>query len=1080
MTARSTHTADGFFALRTPLLSFDELLAWAQGTSVAAAPIDDERAFSKSVEDDMRLLRERLASVARRPEIRQALFVASPSLEDAIMHWLRAPADGRGRDADLAFARYYQRMSVRCTPFGVFAGFSVGTLGDETRLSLPPRESYRTHTRLDMDYLFALCEALAKEKAVRAALRHRPNTSLYRAGGEIRYAEARLAGKARSYHLVTVVPNEYIEALLERARAGVRPSELVQLLVDMDPELEDEAAEFVDELIDSQVLVSDLTPPVTGVQPIHALIELSSEYEPLTDARAVLVAVRDDIARLDAHGLGETPEAYRAVAERLEPLPTKVELSRLFQVDMSKPATATLGKRVVDEVMRAVDLAARLARPPREDRLAAFRRAFTTRYQDREVPLLEVLDEESGIGFEGSEGSDHAPLLHGLPLQGSPASAAAPALSEMETWLLRRLMETGSDVEEIVLSDKDIEQLAARDPIALPNAFNVGCNVFAASEDAVRRGDFQLQFDGVYGPSGANMLGRFCHADPTLESSVRQHLRHEEACQPEAVFAEIVHLPEGRLGNILARPVLRDYEIAYLGRSGAPEDRVLSADDLLVSIIGGRVVLRSRRLGKTVIPRMTTAHNHSHRRNLNVYRFLAALQQQDETIGWRWSWGALDASPRLPRVRHGRLLLAARSWRLGRSDLESLKKGTTASRVRALRSWHARSGAPRFLSLVDADNELPIDFENVMSLEAFAHVVKGRPSCRLEELLPTRDGLLASGVEGPFFHEIMIPFSRKDGRSQPKPTPYLSRPALHAQRRFLPGQQWLYAKLYTGAATLDRLLITVVAPLVQRFVREGACDRWFFIRYGDPDWHLRLRFRGSPDYVHGPLLNALREYAEQATAEGRLHTMVLDSYDRELERYGGNVGIDLAEQLFQIDSEAVLEIIECLDGASDSVDARWLLTLRGIDRMLDDLGLDFEAKCSLVRGLRRSFGQEFKADASALKHQLGAKFRAERKKAEHALGDMTSQDPAIASAVAALTRRSERLRPIGLALVVAERRGELIRPLADLASSFVHMHANRLVRSSGRAHELVLHDFLTRIYESRVARAKTRGNDSAR
>ena len=34
------------------------------------------------------------------------------------------------------------------------------------------------------------------------------------------------------------------------------------------------------------------------------------------------------------------------------------------------------------------------------------------------------------------------------------------------------------------------------------------------------------------------------------------------------------------------------------------------------------------------------------------------------------------------------------------------------------------------------------------------------------------------------------------------------------------------------------------------------------------------------------------------------------------------------------------------------------------------------------------------------------------------------------------------------------------------------MHVNRLIRSAQRAHELVLYDLLTRLYESQVARAK--------
>lgn len=56
--------------------------------------------------------------------------------------------------------------------------------------------------------------------------------------------------------------------------------------------------------------------------------------------------------------------------------------------------------------------------------------------------------------------------------------------------------------------------------------------------------------------------------------------------------------------------------------------------------------------------------------------------------------------------------------------------------------------------------------------------------------------------------------------------------------------------------------------------------------------------------------------------------------------------------------------------------------------------------------------------------------------------------------------------------------GKLAGPLTDLASSYVHMHVNRLIRASRRAHELVLYDFLSQLYDSRLAREARSGSNS--
>ena len=175
----------GFFVLRTPLLPFE---AYAQSLRPADAQV-----------------------LAERPDVADALHLASPALVDAL-------ASDRRERALPKLAAYLARAATRPTPFGLFAGCTVGTLDRTTRLELCGREAYTRHTRLDNDYLFALVAALEADATVRPALRWRPNSSLYRAGGRWRYAEARVDGTLRSYHLVAVDDSDAIATVLGRRR----------------------------------------------------------------------------------------------------------------------------------------------------------------------------------------------------------------------------------------------------------------------------------------------------------------------------------------------------------------------------------------------------------------------------------------------------------------------------------------------------------------------------------------------------------------------------------------------------------------------------------------------------------------------------------------------------------------------------------------------------------------------------------------------------------------------------------------------------------------------------------------------
>ena len=1058
----------GFFVLRTPLLPLGEWLSWGEGLRSPQASADGN--LEQALESDRQTLRERLRQIVARPEVREALFVASPSLDESLDAWMRQPSSERGQKVERTLVRYFTRMCSRPTPFGLFAGCSVGTVADRTRLQIDPRTAYERHTRLDMDFLTALTQALGREAAAREAFAFFPNSSLYQAAGRLRYVESRLEGKARTYHLAAVEPTDYLLATLQRSAAGARLSELERGLCEADAEVSaEEAKEYVATLLDNQILVPDFGLPVTGPEPAHRLIAQLRDVPSMAAAARRLRAVQDGIGQLDAQGLGRPPEHYRELARGLEGLPAKVELPRLFQVDLHKPAAgASLGPEVVDEIVEAVRLLHRIAPKRTSAALERFKEAFRKRYEGREVRLVDALDEEAGIGFEASTApaAEGSPLLEGLAFPAATEESAS--WSARDAFLLTKLSDTlRAGSKEISLSDGDLRALENKEPPPLPDAFMVLAKLIGAPLVPPRR----ILVGGIDGPSGAKLLGRFCHGDPKLSCFVEQHLRAEEALRPEAIYAEIVHLPEGRIGNVLLRPVLREYEIPYLGLSGAPREKQIPVTDLTVSLLGPRIVLRSMRLGKEVVPRMTNAHNFGVR-SLGIYRFLCSLQIDGVAPGLGFGWGTLENAPYLPRVVRGRLVLSKARWRLRAEEIKGLTEKRASEPYRAVQQMRHRLGLPRWVQLAEGDNALLIDLDNALSVDTFVHLLKGRSSARLDELLPEPTELPAWGPEGAFAHELVIPFvlQRRTQSDRVRPRA-VTAPFV---RTVHPGSVWLYAKLYAGTSGVDQILRSV-APLIRRTTGAGAVDQWFFIRYGDPDWHLRLRLHGTPEKLAEEILPALQSTLAPLIGTGELWRLQLDTYEREIERYGGPEGILIAEKLFSADSDAALGIIELLWG-DEGADARWRLALRGMDMLLDDLGLDLEAKLSLVKAARESFGREFRVDAG-FEHQLGHKYRKERAAVEALLDREGDGDSTLAPGLRLLDQRSRRIRAIASELRACEAAGRLTATVPELAQSFLHMHANRLLRSAARAQELVLYDFLARTYESRLARAR-RGADA--
>jgi thiopeptide-type bacteriocin biosynthesis protein len=180
--------------------------------------------------------------------------------------------------------------------------------------------------------------------------------------------------------------------------------------------------------------------------------------------------------------------------------------------------------------------------------------------------------------------------------------------------------------------------------------------------------------------------------------------------------------------------------------------------------------------------------------------------------------------------------------------------------------------------------------------------------------------------------------------------------------------------------------------------------------------------------------------------------------------------VELSERLFHADSEAVLAIVELLVGDA-GLDARWRLTLRGMDRLLDDLGLPLEERLELLRRVAASFAREHRADKHT-EETLSARFRRERPALEALLDPARDAGSELEPGFELLAERSGRLAPIAAELREAQAQGLLTVNVADLAASYLHMHANRLLRGAARAQELVIYQFLVRLYESQLARRK--------
>ncbi len=140
-------------------------------------------------------------------------------------------------------------------------------------------------------------------------------------------------------------------------------------------------------------------------------------------------------------------------------------------------------------------------------------------------------------------------------------------------------------------------------------------------------------------------------------------------------------------------------------------------------------------------------------------------------------------------------------------------------------------------------------------------------------------------------------------------------------------QNWLAAYLYYGEPWED-FLLNLVAPFVEMVFNKNFAEQYFFIRYWERGPHIRLRFKGNRKCTDKDLKPKIEKFFTEYFREkpsGRKepqfdqpegkqwfpnNSVQFIEYEPETERYGGPVGTDISEELFQASSNAVLKIFK--------------------------------------------------------------------------------------------------------------------------------------------------------------------------
>lgn len=656
----------------------------------------------------------------------------------------------------LSIFKYISRMSTRCTPFGLFAGCGLGKFANETRLSVS--SEYSRKTRLDMSFLCSLSQYLSNLPVLKYKLKYYSNNTLYKIGNEYRYIYCQNINNEKEFQIYSVNKTSYLKAVLELASKGCYINELLNIVSQLCISKED-AFNYIKDLIESQILVSELEPNVTGNDYFERIISILERTDKNFQLLEKLKSIKSLINKIDSFSCSPI-ETYKKIENIISESGIPHDPKRLFQIDIINTFhDNTISFRVREELESSIRFLNRICPRRENENLNRFKQEFEKRFECEEVPLTLVLDPEVGIGYPISDVQQDTSnsLLDGFCYVPDSDKNYKKEFNRIQLFILHKILNNEFTDNEIILRDSDAKDLQ-EDWNNFPDSFSA---FFCLINDENGKADLFLRFAG--NSSASNLLTRFAHADESIHSLVKKITTNEIRLHPDAILAEVTHLPNDRMGNVMCQPLLRTSEIALLCHSNLNENDIIQVSDIMISVKNKKIILSSKKKNKLIIPYITNSYNYTST-TIPIYRFLGDIQKQGKQVALEFNIeNLLEIMPSIPRIRYRNTILSLATWKIEVKEIKHwLEINDDTELKEAANQWRKSKMIPQNSLLADYDNELYVDWNNILSIRAFLSTVKTRKNFLIKEFLFADKNLMIKDEKGfGYLNECIVSFQKK-------------------------------------------------------------------------------------------------------------------------------------------------------------------------------------------------------------------------------------------------------------------------------------------------------------------------------
>ncbi len=968
------------------------------------------------------------------PHFQSAIYLASKSLYVQLrsknFNWSELNDKTRN-----TLRKYVNRMTNRTTPFGVFASFSLVKWENDNSQTVLKEEPFLLHLSPGFDTLLKIYNDFFDLHWM--DLNYKPNSSIYTTCNAIRFLQFQQGSDYKRKFIVQQLEKDKpLFHLIKHCKKGFSGIEIINFIKEIYKLPEEFAATFLKEMVSSQILVPEFQPSTTGPDFSHLLAK--------------------QVNRKKTYGYNK-PLPYSGLPLQLNnrhqfdelPALCKLHIDNKYQefelyANLEKESTGSPSLRYKQFLEDAIFALTNLAIEEDTSALNSFKIKFIEKFDKQVVPLLQVLDPELGISY--------AQLTHHLSqdsligeINFNNKSKEPIKINWVETQQLLLNKWSSSPGEHINITEADLNQIK-KNKQNFPPSFSV---IFKIVNE-------QLIIEQLEGNSATALLGRFTSLNEAIHKHSLEIATLEATSNPEVIFAEIAFICDGHIENVNRRQQIREYEIILNTGSSICPKKQLCLSELMITVQNNEIQLWSPKLKKRIIPRLSSAFNYQ-RSDMAAFRFLCDLQYQGIQSSFSLNLKSLFPNLRFyPRVVYKNCILALASWVIRSSEIPIDEHLPHIEQYQSFLNFVRIRKIPSLFALISADQYLVFNTEKVEDIILFIRQIKESKEVTVREVLRenaycgTVVNQLQQTMENQFIASVV-------SRSSSYPNQYV-RPSqnhnIEVKRTFLPGTEWLYYKIYCLPFNSNEILMAFW-KVFQKLGKAKLMDQWFFVRYRDPDYHLRIRIHIMPDEI-GHISPVITKVLQTMYENGRISKIQIDTYEREVERYHPSM-ISIMEKNFHDSSFIFISFLRVSIKKTNSLPLYWIALKLAHDTLkfflnnkVDRLEFIYSVKTSLIK----EFGE-----SKQLKIDLNDKKRTLKKEVIELLNnDFFYVQFGLSKYHLNFFKTLKQIKAV------------INQPDLQLITNLLHMHINRVFTDKQREHELLVYILLEQfeVYSQKV------------